>query len=269
MRSAVLIRSARHTARDIAQWDANESVDAIVATSRKLSERTAVALDDMAAFAALGRCYVGVSWGKDSVVVAHLAATLSRLRGLRIPIVWVRREPVDNPECSVVRDAFMRAHGMWLDLHEIRVDCERDPLRPECWWPVGVTARTATSRPKQIGFARAAAAHGDRYISGVRAAESGQRVSRMRSYGVSTARTCAPIGWWSTAEVFAYLLGHALPVHPAYAYTAGGMYQRDRLRVGSIGSHHGQGHGRAEWEMRYYPEIARLTHAAAHVDFSP
>lgn len=254
----MLIDSPRITARDRETWAAHERVDAVHAQRRALRDKEARAIDAMREFAARGPCYVGVSWGKDSTVVAHLACRLAADGGPRLPIVWVRREPIDNPECHLVRDAFARMFPE-ADMHEVRIDCEYDPAHPQCWWRKGDPRRTPDARPKQQGFAEVARRWGERYVSGVRAAESGARVARMRAYGVSTERTCAPIGWWSTADVFAHLYRHGLPVHPAYALTAGGLYQRDRLRVGSIGSHHGQGHGRADWERRYYPEIAGLT----------
>lgn len=224
---------------------------------RTVRARFALALDAIEAFAAKGPCYVGVSWGKDSTVVAHLAWRLAVERGVRLPLAWVRREPIDNPECYLVRDAFL-ARFPEVAEHEIRIDCAYDPAHPECWWVAGDPRRSPDARPKQQGFARVAAMFGDRYVSGVRGAESGDRKKRMRSSGVATDRTCAPIGWWPTTDVFAYLRAYDLPVHPAYAMTMGGVYPRDRLRVGGIGSHHGRGHGRAEWEARYYPDVVRL-----------
>lgn len=254
----MLVRSPRQTPRDLVTWDQHERVDAVEAERIDWDAATRPALDAMEAFASAGPCYVGTSWGKDSTVVAHLAVRLIEERSIRLPLVWVRREPIDNPDCVLVRDEFARRFGGTIEIVEILVECERDRTRPECWWTRGIAARTPSSRPKQVGFALAAQRFGDRYISGVRAAESGDRVRRMRRHGPSTHRTCAPIGWWPTQRVFAYLYAHDLPVHPAYAQTGAGLYPRDRIRVGSVGSHHGQGFGRAEWEQRYYPDIAKL-----------
>jgi hypothetical protein len=69
-------------------------------------------------------------------------------------------------------------------------------------------------------------------------------------------------GHWSTAEVFAYMHLHDLPVHPAYAQTGNGAWQREHLWVGSLGGHRGSGHGRTEWEELYYPDEMRLIRAA-------
>lgn len=56
-------------------------------------------------------------------------------------------------------------------------------------------------------------------------------------------------------DVFAYLHKHDLPVHPAYAMTMGGFYDRRWLRVSSLGGLRGADRGRAEWEQQYYGDI--------------
>lgn len=73
--------------------------------------------------------------------------------------------------------------------------------------------------------------------------------------GLSSLHTCAPIGWWSDTDVFAWLAARDLPVHPAYACSMGGMLERRHLRVAGIGGDRGTGFGRREWERRYYPEM--------------
>lgn len=237
----MLIASPRHSAADLRHWATLERGDALLAKSTRLAEKERRAAKTIAAFAGSRRCYLGVSWGKDSVVVAGIAARA----GVRVPFVWVRVEPMANPDCVLVRDAFLRAHN--VDYHEILVQCERGPdgQYPE------------TGRLKE-GFVAAAERFGDAYISGVRGDESGSRKRRMAMHGTDTLRTCAPIGWWSGDDVFAYLYAHGLPVHPAYACTMGGALDRKRLRVATIGGSRGTGHGRAEWETRYYRETLRL-----------
>jgi len=81
----------------------------------------------------------------------------------------------------------------------------------------------------------------------------------MAVHGIATERTCAPIGRWSAEDVWAYLYARGLPVHPAYAMSMGGLLDRDRIRVGPLAgeraaawAEQGSGHGRLEWERRYY-----------------
>lgn len=258
-----LLASSRHRPTDLAAWHAlGERSDAAQARILDWGRMVGRAVDDIITFATAGRCYVATSWGKDSVVVAHLAELVAMLTGAHLPIVWIRREPIDNPDCALVRDAFA-ARFPDADLREVLVECERDPAHPGRWWTRGVLGRTDDDRPKQVGFARARERFGARYISGVRGAESGARTRRMRAFGTTTDLTCAPIGWWSTAAVFAYLHRERLPVHPAYACTVGGVYDRERIRVGSIGGPQGRGHGRAEWERTYYPEVVRRLEGGA------
>lgn len=230
----MLIPSRRHTQHDLEQWARDEETDAVNARRMRLSEMAADATEEMRAFASGGRCYLGVSWGKDSVVVVHLAAKAQ----LAIPFVYVRVRDVANPDCDRVRDAFLRSFP--VDYHEIETG----------------GGGLATGR-LEAGFSVAGERFGDRYISGVRGQESKARARRMGRYGASTWRTCAPIGYWRTDAVFAYLYLHQLPVHPAYAMTAGGLWTRDQIRVATVGGERGRGHGRAEWERRYYPELSR------------
>lgn len=181
----------------------------------------------------------GVSWGKDSVVVAHLSMG-------RHPVVWVRERPNDNPDCLAVRDAYLAAVPSRYE--EIEVT----------FADVGAFAS---------GFAQARAMFGDRHISGVRAQESAARRISIRRLGLDTSRSAAhghalrPIGHWSSLDVFAHLERHDLPIHPAYGFTMDGVLDPLRLRVDSlctpgadIGTMPGEGHGRREWERRYYRE---------------
>ena len=229
----MLIRVPQHTARDLEAWERATEQDEVHARSDRHRRAVERASNELAGFASSGPCYLGVSWGKDSVCLAHLAAA----NDVRVPVVYVAVHPLANPHNPLVRDAFLARHT--IDYHEIAVDCASagDALSIAGW---------------RDGFAQAARLFGARHISGVRGDESKTRALRMRRFGMSTESTCAPLGWWSAADVFAYLHAHDLPVHPAYAMSMGGLLPRERLRVASIGGKRGQGMGRGEWEQRYY-----------------
>jgi len=225
-----LIVSPRHTAEDLRAWGTLARFDAVLALRPSLARATQAAQSEIAQFIAQGPAYVGVSWGKDSVVVAHLA----RLVSADIPLVWVRvGNERENPDCVLVRDAFMARFPGAYD--EILVDA------PEA-------GTGSLARGGEIAGGR----YGHRYVSGVRAEESRTRALRVATYGLSTDSTCAPIGRWSGVDVFAYLARYDLPVHPAYACTYGGVLDRCRVRVAPTGGDPGRGHGRAEWERAYY-----------------
>lgn len=255
----MLIASTRHRPNDLERWAAAERVDAVHCWLSNHRRRVAEAVAAVRRFADDGPCYAGVSWGKDSVVLAHLLAE----HAPDVPLACVRVEPIANPDCALVRDAFLARHpGMqyvemeeWCALSEDEVHESEVRRTPHGSW----IARGTLER----GLARVAATYGERYLSGVRADESAQRSLRCKTYGVSTARTCAPLAWWTAANVFAYLHEHGLPVHPAYACAQGGLWPRERIRVASLGGARGAGHGRAEWERRYYPEMGHRLRIAA------
>lgn len=253
----MLVRSQRHTIEDIAAWRRFEDqarVHAQLSTYRKHVERARSAI---LSFTGAGACYAGTSWGKDSTALAHLIVSLVP----RVPVVWVHRVPYDNPDCDAVRDAFLAHHR--CAYHEEIVECERSGGIYGGWRVRGRDALGLDSRPKQVGFALVAARFGARYLSGVRGDESAVRAKRARkgeTYGIS----CAPLAGWSGWDVFAYLVTHGLPIHPAYACTMGGQLDPTRLRVGALGGPDGIGHGRAEWEARYYRDEVAALHKINH-----
>jgi len=232
-----LIPSHRHSLADLEHWRKMEAFDAMLAKSPALEAKEAKAIQVIREFASQGPCYVGVSWGKDSVVVAHLA-----LRAGVGPLAWFPAGIIENPDCAAVRDAFLQ---MFPDAQYIEIEASGPIVGPD------ITGHDGAQREFEIASRRL----GDRYISGVRAEESKVRSLRMMRWGESTTNTCAPIGWWKGEEVFAYLHKYNLPVHPAYAMTFGGVLDRKRVRVGTIGGYRGTGRGRKEWERHYYGNV--------------
>lgn len=227
----MLIASPRHTEADLRLWSEYEEAD-LLRKRHVLETKAAHSVDAIRAFAAAGPCYAGVSWGKDSVVLFDLLGKADA----GIPAVWLTYGRATNPECRLVRDA---ARERWPGIvyHEIDVgesEAMRDDFRP---------AALATG-------AR-------RYLSGVRADESGTRAMSLRHLGLASANVCRPLGWWTVSDVFAYLAIHGLPVHPNYAMLGGGRWERKQLRTASIGGDRGNNFGRAEWEREYYGDVLR------------
>lgn len=237
----MLIPSPRHRPEDLDLWRRLEECDRDNYRLDHVEEKAERAVEDIRRFAVEGPCYVGVSWGKDSVVVAHLVAA----HGLPCPALWLREGEAANPECEAVAWAFTQR---WPNLRYREVLIE---YRPE-----NLETPDAT-----VFRALAAAAGTDRYITGLRAEES--RVRRMRYFvhGVSTRRTCAPLSSWKAKHVFAYLAHHDLPTHPVYAMLGGGRWSRDRVRTAMLGGGRGRGMGREEWEREYYGDVLRRLEA--------
>jgi phosphoadenosine phosphosulfate reductase len=251
----VLLASPRYTAEDAARWAALERQDAVYAGTARFARHVARAERWLSGFVREreARCYAGVSWGKDSTVIADMVCRLAPT----VSLVWVRVEPIANPDCVLVRDAFFAIHSS-ARYEEIVVRCERDPQGLRVTETLGDLPHAfRVTGTLERGFAEAAHRFGSRHISGVRAEESGARRRRMEAFGAATDSTCAPIGWWRAEDVWAYLYARHLPVHPAYA-CMGVAWSRDRIRVASMGGRRGRGHGRQEWERRYYPEARRL-----------
>lgn len=230
-----LIRVPQQSEADIEAWEREAQSDPLVARSSRHLRHVTQSVEALLKFLADGSAYVGVSWGKESTCVAHMVATLSP----STPLVCIVGQPIDNPHCALVRDEFLRTHPR-ANYHEIEVWCRKSD---HDWHATGTMER---------GFEIAREQFGNRHVSGIRAAESAGRKVRMRHHGISSTNACAPIGWWSGEDVFAYLHAHDLPVHPSYAMSIGGIYTRARLRVAWLGLRHGDMFGRAEWEQRYY-----------------
>jgi phosphoadenosine phosphosulfate reductase len=231
-----LLNDPRHSRADKARWSvtarAATATAGTLAFQRRLDE-AARAIDE---FGDVGYC--GVSWGKDSMCVGHMV----QARGL--PLVWIHVRPIGSPECSRVAEASGWAY----------VEIER-------WCAWGDDKEWHASGTLESGFTEARKRFGARHVSGVRAEESAVRkLTAMRNGLVSTA-TARPLAWWTGLDVFAYAIKHDLPLHPAYGFTLDGLLDPCRLRVASLTGRRGTGHGREQWERRYYgrqlAEIAR------------
>lgn len=239
----MLIDSGRFKPGDAEAWERLSRYDVRLAASPRLSDLTDRAVQVISAFAP---DYVSVSWGKDSTVVAHLAVQ----SGYRGPFVWVRVDQWENPDCVLVRDAFLARYD--VEYHEYVVDASAPR-----WWEDGAEDQAPSRRTSRSGFELAESVHGRRRVSGVRAQESRHRRIAMGRWGETGPYAARPIGWWDATDVFAYLAAHDLPVHPAYAQSFGGRLDRQWIRVGSLGGVRGADRGRSEWEIAYYPDVFR------------
>lgn len=239
----MLLSSRRHLPEDLVAWERYGDQDAAwmqFATYKRKKARALAAIEEF--LARDTAVYAGVSWGKDSVVLAHLIA----VHFPQIPLVWVKIEPIFNPDCIAVRDNFLSRHMVSYD--EIVVQCRIDES--------GQVHATGTL---EAGFEQMAVKHGPRYISGIRADESAQRKRRFMAHSENSLNTSAPLSTWKAGDVWAYLHEHDLPIHPVYAMSMGGTFERDRLRVASLGGKRGRGFGRFEHEQAYYrDEMIRL-----------
>lgn len=242
----MLVESTRYTRRDKEAWDRLERIDAVWCRSDLYRRRVEEAQWTLSEFVEQHpTCYASISWGKDSTVLAHLVATLAP----QIPCLLMRL-PAFNPDYTLVRDAFL---SRWtLSYREIEPVPERDangyPFYKKAFFD---------------GWKKIHKDFGRHHITGLRGEESSARSIRMQSFGLSSATSCCPLGHWEGRDVWAYLHEHELPVHPVYACSQGGLWERDRLRVGMIAQDLGErtqkwsgtGHGRREHDQLYYRDF--------------
>lgn len=235
----MLIQCERHTKADLALWRDLEEADFICGERLTRSGKVEKALEIIRQFCELP-AYGSTSHGKDSVVLAHLLS----LAAPDIPLVHMVYSH-GLPYLETVRDAYLSEH-YHADYREF----------------VAPNSFSASAGQKRQRFDIAEKALGiSRYLSGIRSDEKGSRVVSIASQGLVTKNTCRPIGHWTTDEVFGYLAINHLPVHPNYAMLGGGRYDRNWLRVASLGGKRGTGMGRTEWEREYYSDIInRISH---------
>lgn len=243
----MLIASPRHRTDDLKLWRPLEAADAVYGRWLLKPEKVTKSLEAIRSFVSAGTAYCGVSWGKDSVVAAHLCREVAP----EVPLVNLRCSN-RNPDCDAVRDVYFSAFPGQA-YSEVEIDYgdlhagnlarhELDAGTDELWY---------------AGIAKCNERFGQRRILGVRADESGRRRIRCLRWGQSSKNGCAPLAWWTLADVFGYLAVNRLPVHPAYAMLGNGRWPRERLRTAEIGDTHGTGSGRGEWEREYYGDMVR------------
>jgi phosphoadenosine phosphosulfate reductase len=233
----LLVTTNRHTKEDLELWRDYEEIDSHKIVSDKKID---LAISEIKK-ASQEKSYISVSWGKDSIVVAHLC----HLAGIKLPMVWIKESPMHNPYCKDVRDIFLNKYI--FQYHEIVAD----------YGTVGFSP-FLDSKGDSIFFHSIADAVNKsfgRRITGIRNQESNKRLLRYMNYGHTTKNTSAPISLWKTWEVFSYLRKYDLPVHPNYAMLGGGRYDREYLRVDCLAGTQGTGIGRSEWEKEYYQDI--------------
>ncbi|MDK8794221.1 phosphoadenosine phosphosulfate reductase family protein [Corynebacterium sp. MSK041] len=247
----MLIPSERHTPQDTAAWERLERYDHLLHPAAE--EKAGHAIKVIREFADAGDCYLSTSWGKDSTVLVDLAARADR----KIPIVSLVIDGYELPGTSEVRDMMLTRYTH-LDYHELTL-----PPQPNRWWDTTTIKRTKYDA--DIGWRLIEKRFGPRRITGIRAEESRIRSLVQHRFGDATTNTARPIGTWTATDIFAYLAGHQLPIHPAYAMSHGGTLDRRWLRVHALGGVTGADKGRADWEQHYFGDVITSSRLRDHV----
>lgn len=212
---------------------------------------------------------VSTSWGKDSVVLLHLAAQV--LPGLRVLNARYPNPAERFADMDRVRDRVLAREDMqgatyrevatpgeW-EMYEragggfaqAETPAQREAAR---WWKDKFTAH--------MGAAQAELGCNGAFL-GLRAEESHARRMNILVRGDDYARAddtaiCLPLARWSGADVWAYLVAHGLPWLRIYDE---GSCARERARSGFVFATGGAGairrHGVWEDWRRVYPDEFR------------
>jgi 3'-phosphoadenosine 5'-phosphosulfate sulfotransferase (PAPS reductase)/FAD synthetase len=223
----MLIITDRHTSQDLESWKDYDDIDRISEWSLKKMKQS---IDVMRGFLLSNeKSCVMCSWGKDSIVLLDL---FIRSRVNR-PVIYMRFEDRANPDCDLVRDAFLLKHD--IDYHE-EVFNYKEVRKGDKHWKI---------LHEKYG----------KRCSGIRNDESRVRTIQWYVNGFSSDNSCRPLSLWISSEIFAYIRYIELPLSPVYGYLGGGRYKREHLRTHSLAGTTGNGMGRTEWELEYYPDV--------------
>lgn len=227
---------------------------AVHATLKAFQKRVDVARAALVDAASRGPVVICSSWGKDSVALCDLALeTLGP-----VPIMHVR-SAYELPGGEHVEAHFRTRAEVYdvpakLTLEETIAWLQQHGLgyQRETAAGAGKARKTdaSTSWVRANGFTVQAL--------GMRAAESfGRRwnfrarglVYHAEAHGLTVA---CPLGWWSTKDVWAYLVSRGLPWHRLYDLETDG-FTREELRNNGWLSIVSTSEGRAAWLARHFP----------------
>lgn len=244
-----LIRVPEHRPEDLQAWEEVSRYDLAHARTEGFVRRVMEAQREIDSWCAEDRDpYVSVSWGKDSVCLAHLAVQHHQRGGRRLPHLRFSCPELDPPRSSLVRDSFLARFSDHLTYEEVELRLSSPPV----YGGDGLVLDEWEDDVFCPAWFEAIVRHDyDSYMMGLRADESAGRRKRLKYYGLSTDVASAPISRWTAADVWAYLAVHDLPIHPVYAMSMGGRLDRDWLRVCFQGLTDGAWKGRADWERIY------------------
>lgn len=199
-------------------------------------------------------CFVSVSGGKDSLVVADLTTRIYP----ECPLVWVNQGPLAEwDDCVELLELWKQQGRNVVELCPVRSLLN---LYLDFGVPLDGTMNTALD--KKINqhlmydpLDEYQGLHGIKgYAWGIRKSESRGRANYLKSRGELYQNkdglwVCSPVGFWDTASIWQYIDKYKLP-YPA-------MYDRDRMSVRNgppIGTT-GVNWGRLVELRKHHPEL--------------
>lgn len=245
----------RSTASGDARADLREYE--VLASTRAFARRVEAARDILRRGATLGPCAVCVSWGKDSLALAHLA--LDTL-GAKVPLFHMAGTPMPGYEESV---AYFHERAT---VHTLPAPKTLDETIAWCQ-SVGLPHERTQSEQKRVVQAikrdrgtEWAMDHGIAVqVLGMRIDEGGPRARLLRKRG-PTYQTgdglwkCNPLAWWSSKDVWAYIASHRIPYNRRIYDAETHGQTRETIRNTSWLSTDGAEDGRIAWLAFHFPE---------------
>jgi phosphoadenosine phosphosulfate reductase len=222
----MLIITDKHTKEDLELWKEYEEADKIYYDSHDMAEKESKAIEIIKSF---NPDYISISWGKDSVVLAHLCY----MAGIYNYCHFTHK--ADAPYYSIVRDFFLKKYNINYE---------------EIYKNIDIKINEFFEFHKNNISKIAQQKYGKKYITGIRIEESGKRKLTLKTYGIISKNRCSPLAFWKNKDIFAYLVKYNLPIHPNYAMLGNGRYKRERIRTGPLFM--ASQYGNETWEKEYY-----------------
>lgn len=193
--------------------------------------------------------YISISGGKDSEVLAHMAAAIMP----RVPM-WSWMDDLEWPETRVLLENLKSERGWNVNivyrggLWEQMVGIGKSPFDHNYFYDKDLipnSRRMCVSDMKTV-------------FLGLRADESKARMKNAMKRGTHYAKqdgmqVVAPLQFWSATDIYAYLISNDLPIHPVYSQDAFHEFDPGRLRVSWwIPSPEVSRHGYCRWLQHYH-----------------
>jgi phosphoadenosine phosphosulfate reductase len=239
----MLLQSNRFLDNDLETWNKWVKNDEIHIKSKGYKFRLNKTIERIKKFADENdenTYYVGVSWGKDSIVLSHMIYNI----GVSPINIYIRQLDNENPHNKDVRDNFLKLFN--INYYEESYSYKTTPDqtyfkngKPNKWYYI------LNQLNKKY----------NKRITGLRKDESAKRKFRFDVFGDESLNSFTPFENFLVADIFGYMYENNLPIHPNYAMTINGLIDRNRLRVAAIGNNEGDGMFRKLWEKTYYQDI--------------
>lgn len=228
--------------------------------TRRMQRRIDSARREIESGLTRGRAMISTSWGKDSCALAHLVMSVDP----SVPMVHLR-SPYQLPGGERVEAYFRELGATLIDVPT------RKTLQEYVDWLQEHGLGYEREKLTKAGRARKAGELSDWALAqlftvqflGMRADESSNRRWLFKSRGLTYQRSTGcwmsnPIGWWSTQDVWAYLVSRGVPWHPLYDCETHGVTRSQIRNAGWLTVQGDVTDWRLPWLREHYPEQYEL-----------